>query len=321
MKDGAACPIVAGTPAVIRAAFTKEIDFFQRAGAEYVNTPVTLLERNYFKRQMFEAWGGRLQVTEDESDFAVDAGFEALRRFDAEMQRRGMELLEQLERENRVGLVLLGRPYHNDPGLNHAVIEEFQALGYPVLSMRSIPKDEAWLRRFFREDMERKLIASPLDLRDVWPENYSTNSVEKVWTAKFAARHPNLGVLDLSSFKCGHDAPTYGLIDKIISATNAPYLALHDIDANKPGGSIRIRVKTYGYTLKLHEEKLQDKARKRSALERAVEEKRWELIRQRALALTQAREKVPEAQQEFVEMQAVFADYLARDPAVRDYVR
>jgi hypothetical protein len=96
---------------------------------------------------------------------------------------------------------------------------------------------------------------------------------------------------------------------------------LHDIDANKPGGSIRIRVKTYGYTLKLHEEKLQDKARKRSVLERAVEEKRWELIRQRALALTQAREKVPEAQQEFVEMQAVFADYLARDPAVRDYVR
>jgi hypothetical protein len=187
--------------------------------------------------------------------------------------------------------------------------------------MRSIPKDEAWLRRFFREDMERKLIASPLDLRDVWPENYSTNSVEKVWAAKFAARHPNLGVLDLSSFKCGHDAPTYGLIDKIISATDTPYLALHDIDANKPGGSIRIRVKTYGYTLKLHEEKLQDKARKRSVLERAVEEKRWELIRQRALALTQAREKVPEAQQEFVEMQAVFADYLARDPAVRDYVR
>ena len=29
----------------------------------------------------------------------------------------------------------------------------------------------------------------------------------KVWAAKFAARHPNVAVLDLSSFKCGHDAP------------------------------------------------------------------------------------------------------------------
>lgn len=32
------------------------------------------------------------------------------------------------------------------------------------------------------------------------------------------ARHPNVAVLDLSSLKCGHDAPTYGLIDSIISS-------------------------------------------------------------------------------------------------------
>jgi activator of 2-hydroxyglutaryl-CoA dehydratase/predicted nucleotide-binding protein (sugar kinase/HSP70/actin superfamily) len=321
MKDSASCTIVAGTPAVIQAAFTKEIDFFQRAGAEYVNAPFTLLEPNYFKKRMFETWGERLGVTQDESDFAVDTGFEALRRFDTEIQRRGLDLLEYLERENKVGLLLLGRPYHNDPGLNHAVIEEFQTLGYPVLSIRSIPKDEGWLHRFFKADIERKLIASPLDIRDVWPECYSTNSVEKVWAAKFAARHPNLGVLDLSSFKCGHDAPTYGLIDKIISATDTPYLALHDIDANKPGGSIKIRVKTYGYTLKLHEEMLQDRARKRSQLERAVEKKRWELLARRAADMARAREAEPEAQQEFADMQAVFAEYLSRDPANRDYAR
>jgi predicted nucleotide-binding protein (sugar kinase/HSP70/actin superfamily) len=35
---------------------------------------------------------------------------------------------------------MLGRPYHNDPGLNHSVLEEFQALGYPILSMRSLPR-------------------------------------------------------------------------------------------------------------------------------------------------------------------------------------
>ena len=36
---------------------------------------------------------------------------------------------------------MLGRPYHSDPGLNHGIPEEFQVLGYPILSMRSIPKD------------------------------------------------------------------------------------------------------------------------------------------------------------------------------------
>ena len=89
-------------------------------------------------------------------------------------------------------------------------------LGYPILSMRSIPKDPSGCDRFFESDIKAGRIETPLEVQDVWPENYSANSVQKVWAAKFAARHPNVVVLDLSSFKCGHDAPTYGLIDSII---------------------------------------------------------------------------------------------------------
>jgi hypothetical protein len=68
-------------------------------------------------------------------------------------------------------------------------------------------------------------------------ENYSTNSVQKVWAAKFAARHPNVVVLDLSSFKCGHDAPWPDRLDHL--DVGDAYSALHDIDANKPGGRSR----------------------------------------------------------------------------------
>ena len=89
---------------------------------------------------------------------------------------------------------------------------------------------------------------------------------EGVGARSFAAHHPNVVVLDLSSFKCGHDAPTYGLIDSIIDASKTPYAALHDIDANKPGGSIKIRVKTYAHSLKLHEERLEDSARRKEQL-------------------------------------------------------
>src|SRR5204862_293340 len=118
----------------------------------------------------------------------------------------------------------------------------------------------------------------PLGVQDVWPENYSANSVQKVWAAKFAARHPNVVVLDLSSFKCGHDAPTYGLIDSIISSSATPYSALHDIDANQPGGSIKIRVKTYAHSLKLHEERLDDMTAQKDELKFRVEEKRLQLL-------------------------------------------
>jgi hypothetical protein len=158
------------------------------------------------------------------------------------------------------------------------VLEEFQARGYPVLSMRSIPKDPAWLRRFFEEDLRLGHIRSPHEVNDVWPENYSVNSVQKVWAAKFAARHPNVAVLDLSSFKCGHDAPTYGLIDRIISTAGRPYSALHDIDQNKPGGSIAIRVKTYVHSLRLREEQLEDLGRKKAILARRLAEKKLALL-------------------------------------------
>jgi len=113
----------------------------------------------------------------------------------------------------------------------------------------------------------------------VWPENYSTNSVQKVWAAKYAARHANLAVLDLSSFKCGHDAPTYGLIDSVIASAGKAYSALHDIDANKPSGSIKIRVKTYAHTLMLLREKLEDQAQKKVELDRMVATKKLELMR------------------------------------------
>ena len=144
---------------------------------------------------------------------------------------------------------MLGRPYHDDPGLNHEVLEEFQAMGYPVLSLRAIPKDPAWLEPLFRDDLRAGRISGAFDIRDVWPENYSVNSAQKVWAAKFAARHSHVAVLDLSSFKCGQDAPTYGLIDKILATSRTPFLTLHDLDANKPGGSIKIRVRTFAYAL------------------------------------------------------------------------
>ncbi len=128
----------------------------------------------------------------------------------------------------------------------------------------------------------------------MWPENYCVNCVQKVWAAKFAARHPNVAVLDLSSFKCGHDAPTYGLIDSIISAGKTPYSALHDIDANKPTGSIKIRVKTYAYTLMLARERLEDARNKRRALDVALARKKLELMervaRERGTSLALQRE-------------------------------
>jgi len=276
VMDHAACPIVQGIGDVMRSAFTKEKDYFGERDMEFFCPAISFTEKNLLDDQLFNSLGQWLGATRHESEHAAAQAWLALEDFEAEVQKRGRILLDEVERDDKIAIMMIGRPYHSDPGLNHEVLQEFQALGYPILSMGSIPKDPEYLERFFGEDMELGL-PSPLDINDVWPENYSANSAMKVWSAKFAARHPNIAVLDLSSFKCGHDAPVYAIIDDVIGTSGTPYSALHDIDANKPGGSIGIRVRTYGYTLERHQERLEDLSERKAELQRRVDARRAEL--------------------------------------------
>ncbi len=284
--DGTSCPIVAGVPDVMKAAFTKEIDFFKNRGIEYLDTAVSFGEPNLMAKRMFKTWGSRLNISEDESDHAHREALRALDAFDHDLQDKGRAILETVEAENRIALLCVGRPYHSDPGLNHGIPEEYQVLGYPVLSVRSLPRDPEFMRRYFSDD-------DPLDINDVWPENYSANSAQKVWAVKYAARHPNIAVLDLSSFKCGHDAPTYGIVDSIVDASATPYAAQHDLDANRPSGSIKIRVKTYSHTLEMHTEALEDLSARKTELGQNIDRQRLELLKLKARQLETRKQNDP----------------------------
>ncbi|WP_044241376.1 BadF/BadG/BcrA/BcrD ATPase family protein [Chondromyces apiculatus] len=313
VMDKASCPIVAGVPDVMKAAFTKEMDFFKTRSIEYLDPALTFSELNLTARRMFEVWGPRLGITEDESDHAHREGTRALEAFERDIQDKGRAILETVEAENRVAILMVGRPYHSDPGLNHGIPEEFQVLGYPIISVRSIPRDMDFLRRYFKDEVARG--QHPLDINDVWPENYSANSAQKVWAVKFAARHPNVALLDLSSFKCGHDAPTYGIIEGIVGESAVPYAALHDIDANKPGGSIKIRVKTYAHSLKLHQEALEDTARKKMELVQRLDEKRLELLKTKQAQLAGRKMSDPEIERQIQELGEKVRSYQAPPPA------
>ena len=251
-----ACPIVAGTPRVVYSAFVKEQDWFKKFGVEYIDDTTTFTNLELLSKQLFETWGNRLKVTKDESDFALQEALKAERAYFKEIEAKGKAILKEAEENGQMVILLLGRPYHLDPGINHDILTEFQSLGFKILTINSIPKDEKFLEKYFIDDLQNGLIESVFDIRDVWRENYSTNSAQKVWAAKFAARVPNVAVVDISSFKCGHDAPTYGIIDKILSASKTPHLMLHDLDANKPSGSIKIRIDTFAYTLREKEKEL-----------------------------------------------------------------
>ena len=262
-----ACPTVTATPEVVKAAFTKESDIFGENGIVYIDPILNLQDQRICADQMMKAWGPILGLSREENDRALDAGFKALLDCEAEIRRQARETLDQLEREDRIGIVMLGRVYHHDPGLNHEIMEEFQKLGYPVFSQSTLPLDEDMLDRLFGDEVRAGLITHPLDIQDVWKNRYSTSTNHKVWAAKFTARHPNLVALEVSSFKCGHDAPIYGVIEGIIEQSGTPYFSFKDLDENKPSGSIRIRVETIDYFLRRYREDII----KRRAIEGDIE--------------------------------------------------
>jgi predicted nucleotide-binding protein (sugar kinase/HSP70/actin superfamily) len=198
------------------------------------------------------------------------------------------EVLNQLEVEQRLGIVLLARPYHHDPGINHEILEEFQKQGYPIFAQDSLPIDPDILDRLFGDEVRAGLIKDPMDVSDVWKNSYSENTSRKIWAAKYVARHPNLVALELSSFKCGHDAPIYTVVEEIVENAGTPYFCFKDIDENKPTGSIKIRVETITYFLKRYREDMVAKKTKRISIEerlQAYEQKlRQELYQQYAAA-------------------------------------
>jgi predicted nucleotide-binding protein (sugar kinase/HSP70/actin superfamily) len=251
-----ACPTVTATPETVKAAFTKESDLFAEKGITFLDPLVNVSQPRLFARQMYLAFKDVLGLTRGENARAVEAGYDALDRFEAELRRAGRESLDKLERENKLGIVVLGRPYHNDPGINHDILVEFQKLGYPIFSQDSLPLDDDVLERLFGDEVRAGDIAGPLDIRDVWKNAYSENTNRKVWAAKYTARHPNLVALELSNFKCGHDAPIYTTIEEIIECSGTPYFNFKDLDENKPSGSIKIRVETISYFLTRYREEM-----------------------------------------------------------------
>ncbi len=262
-----ACPTITGTVESIEAAYTKEADVFAASGLPYLHPFLNLGDSRLATRQLYDGLAAFFSLQPGEHDEAILAGYAALDSMHAQLRTQAKETLQQLENEQRIGIVLLGRPYHNDSGINHGIPAEFQKLGYPVFTQDSLPTDDETLQRVFGDDIRQGLVPHPMSIADVWKNSYSENTNRKVWAAKFVARHPNLVALELSSFKCGHDGPIYAVVQEIVECSGTPYFSFKDIDENRPSGSIRIRVETIGYFLKRYRETIENNARKREEVQ------------------------------------------------------
>jgi predicted CoA-substrate-specific enzyme activase len=251
-----ACPSGTATPEAVKAAFSRSVDYFLQRDVRYLNPVIDLADRDLFKYQMYSCWKDILHLDRSENSRAVDIGFAQWQEFETSLRAEARQTLDELERSGRVGLVMMGRPYHHDPGLNHGIPEELQKLGYPIFSQSLLPLHSDLLQRLFGPQVESGLIKSPFDISDVWKQSFSASSNHKMWAGKFVARHPNLISVELSNFKCGHDAFISRTIEDIIECSGKPHFSFRDLDENRPLASIRIRVETIHYFLERYQRSL-----------------------------------------------------------------
>ncbi len=110
-------------------------------------------------------------------------------------------------------------------------------------------------------DADRMRMDAELPLSQAEKLGRDNGDLHKAATAFEKSRTSGPDVLDRktpgrtpASFKCGHDAPIYGVIEGIIEKSGTPYFSFKDMDENKPTGSIKIRVETIDYFLRRYRE-------------------------------------------------------------------
>jgi len=257
VSETLACTRVMAGPENIRAGFMKESDVFADNGIKYASPFVSMAEPDVVPKQMHDCLKDVFDLSFEETQRAVEAGYRELRAFNNRMRDASRDILTWCAREGKPCVLVLGRPYHMDPGIGHEIESDLQAHGYPIVWLQYLPVDDDLLGWIFGEEVQAKKIRSPLDISDVWTSSNSSNTNEILWGAKFATRFPWITcVLRLSSYECGMDQPTYTPTQKIVEATGTLFFKFGDLDSTKPAGSVKIRIETIVHYLAKYSDKI-----------------------------------------------------------------
>ncbi|MBK8169010.1 MAG: hypothetical protein IPK60_01545 [Sandaracinaceae bacterium] len=242
-RDCASCPIVAACGDTARASLRQA---GSHTHADKVMSPhFTLSNRERLSQQLWRAFEPIVRCTEAEHEVAFQHAIKAQCAFRSRLRERGKKVVRAAEQRGSVVAVVLGRPYHADPGLSHGVSVELAARGIPVLGISSLSSNHE----------------SELDFTGELAHITNSGCAEKIWAARVIAANPNLLAVDLSSFRCGQDASVDALVKETLG-DHKPSLRLHDLDEDKPTSSIRLRLDTFQHAATSYAERMTVSERK-----------------------------------------------------------
>jgi len=213
------CPIVTSYPEVISA----NDDELRKKGIEFIYPFLPMDNMERLKERLHEElgfWG----LTKQEINAAVDKAYQEREAVREDIRAKGEEVLAYLQKHNKKGIVLAGRPYHIDPEINHGIPEMITGLGLAVLTEDSVSH---------LGQVER-----PLRVLDQWV--YHSRLYE---AANFVTSREDLELVQLNSFGCGLDAVTTDQVHEILQQYRKTY-TLIKIDEINNLGAVRIRIRS-----------------------------------------------------------------------------
>ena len=245
------CPIVMSYPQALE---LNVDELGEGTKVEFLDPFIPYDKKSELKRRLYEliseqrekdaAEGrGRVRgahITRAEIDEAVNAAWQADVDFHNAMQRKGDEALRWIEEHDAHGIVLAGRPYHNDPEINHAIPELVHSFGFAVLTEDSVA--------------HKMLPERPIRVVDQWMFHSRLYRA-----ARFVATRNDLDLIQLFSFGCGLDALTTDEVQEILEASGKIYTMLK-VDQVSNLGAARIRIRSLMAALKEQREELERKS-------------------------------------------------------------
>lgn len=163
-------------------------------------------------------------ISKSDIKTAMQKAYTELEQYKRDVKHKTLEVLDYMEKNNKKGIVLAGRPYHLDKEINHGMDEMINSYGFAVLCEDSFSD---------LEELER-----PIRVVDQWV--YHSRLYK---AASYVAKRQNLELIQLNSFGCGLDAVTTDQVQEILSQYNKLHTVIK-IDEINSLGAARIRVRS-----------------------------------------------------------------------------
>jgi len=227
------CPIVSSYGEVIKSAN----DPLGKAGIPFDN-PVVNFNDIALLRKSLQKYLKQFKISHFKVNQALEKALLAQTRFKKELKQQGEIIIREAKEQNRLLIVLAGRPYHLDPLINHKTPEVLSALGADVISEDAISFD-------------KNLKSEPGQVLMQW--SYPTRILK---AAEWVSKQPqNIQMVQLNSFGCGPDALVTDEVREILKLAGKNY-TLIKVDEINSTGSVRLRLRSLLESLKLKDQKV-----------------------------------------------------------------